>query len=266
MTRFWVATVLWAGSVGSAHADTVPATDTPSHGVHTYVDNPIVGWHWYNEPRNEEMAPPESPSVPLASLPAGIQMKVLQRMTEERLNNAILYPTIENFTAYMKMQNFWTNQASRFSAVATKSLLANPALDYNLQYSHYNSTVPLQLQAEREKQEVAIRQLARQYGLFFFYRGNDALDNQLAQVVARFARQYGIALVPVSVDNVRSPDLPTTRPDAGQAQQMGVSHLPALYLVQPGAEHYQPLAYGFMTQDDLMKRFLRVATDFAPVS
>ncbi len=51
-----------------------------------------------------------------------------------------------------------------------------------------------------------------------------------------------------------------------RAQRLGVTHLPALFLVEPGAERYQPLAYGFMTQDDLMKRFLSVATDFAPRS
>ena len=235
--------------------------------VRTYVDEPIVGWHWYNEPRkqDEEEAPP-SATVPLTSLPPTAQMKVLQRITEERLNAAILYPTVENFTAYMKMQNFWTSQASRFSAVATKSLLAHPELDYNLQYSHYNSTVPLQLQADQTRQVAAIRELARQYGLFFFYRGNDALDSELAKVVQRFSEEYGIALIPVSMDGARSESLPQTRPDSGQSQRLGVTHLPALYLVEPGAGRYQPLAYGFMTQDDLMKRFFSVATDFAPRS
>ncbi|HGV4574421.1 TPA: conjugal transfer protein TraF, partial [Escherichia coli] len=43
---------------------------------------------------------------------------------------------------------------------------------------------------------------------------------------------------------------------------MGVSQFPALMLVEPGSEQYQPLAWGFMTQDDLARRFLDVATDF----
>ncbi|WP_171840560.1 conjugal transfer protein TraF, partial [Escherichia coli] len=78
--------------------------------------------------------------------------------------------------------------------------------------------------------------------------------------------EYNVALIPVSMDGARSEALPQTRPDSGQAQRLGVTHLPALFLVEPGAERYQPLAYGFMTQDDLMKRFLSVATDFAPRS
>ncbi|HFP6864319.1 TPA: conjugal transfer protein TraF, partial [Escherichia coli] len=93
-----------------------------------------------------------------------------------------------------------------------------------------------------------------------------ALDGELAKVVQRFSDEYNVALIPVSMDGARSEALPQTRPDSGQAQRLGVTHLPALFLVEPGAERYQPLAYGFMTQDDLMKRFLSVATDFAPRS
>lgn len=235
--------------------------------VRTYVDEPIVGWHWYNEPVTmEEEEPVREPTVALASLSPSMQMKVLQRITADRLNNAILYPTVENFTAFMKMQNFWTAQAGRFSSVAAKSLLAHPELDYNLKYSHYNSTVPLQLKADQTLQEAALRELTAKYGLFYFYRGNNALDAQMAKVVSQVAQQYGVALVAVSMDGVRTPELPDTRPDSGQARQLGVTHLPALFLVEPGAEDYKPLSYGFMTQDDLMKRFLNVARDFAPRS
>ncbi|MEY0665229.1 hypothetical protein AB7281_21595 [Providencia rettgeri] len=32
----------------------------------TYVDEPIVGWHWYNEPQPEEdEEPPEPEQIPL---------------------------------------------------------------------------------------------------------------------------------------------------------------------------------------------------------
>jgi hypothetical protein len=45
---------------------------------------------------------------------------------------------------------------------------------------------------------------------------------------------------------------------------MGISHFPALFLVDPKDESYQPLAYGFITQDDLARQFLDVATGFKP--
>ncbi|MDB9569507.1 conjugal transfer protein TraF, partial [Providencia rettgeri] len=115
-----------------------------------------------------------------------------------------------------------------------------------------------------DKEKAAIQSLSSQYGVFFFYRGQDPLDNQLATVVREFAQSHNIALIPVSVDGVRSEALPETRPDTGQVAKMGITHFPALFLVDPKSEHYQPLAYGFMTQDALARRFLDVATDFKP--
>jgi conjugal transfer pilus assembly protein TraF len=104
----------------------------------------------------------------------------------------------------------------------------------------------------------------RQYGLFYFYRGSNPIDAQMAGVVADFARLRHISLIPVSVDGTVSPQVPDSRPDTGQSARMGISHFPALYLVDPATKDYRPLAYGFMTQDDLAKRFLNVATGFRP--
>lgn len=47
-------------------------------------------------------------------------------------------------------------------------------------------------------------------------------------MVQRFSDEYNVALIPVSMDGARSEALPQTRPDSGQAQRLGVTHLPAL--------------------------------------
>ena len=47
---------------------------------------------------------------------------------------------------------------------------------------------------------------------------------------------------------------------------MNITHFPALFLVDPRSKNYRALSYGFMTQDDLSKRFLNVATGFKPNS
>jgi hypothetical protein len=52
---------------------------------------------------------------------------------------------------YFRLQNYWTQQAGLFSMSAKKAMLENPELDYNLQYSHYN-TVKNQLAADYAEQ------------------------------------------------------------------------------------------------------------------
>ncbi|MCQ0982535.1 conjugal transfer protein TraF, partial [Klebsiella pneumoniae] len=104
-------------------------------------------------------------------------------------------------------------QASLFSMSAKKAMLENPELDYNLQYSHYNGTVKNQLAADYAEQRQAISTLAQHYGVMFFYRGREAIDGQLVQVIKNFRETYGLSVIPVSVDGVINPMLPDSRTD-----------------------------------------------------
>ncbi|PLR30060.1 type-F conjugative transfer system pilin assembly protein TraF [Chimaeribacter arupi] len=221
------------------------------------------GWHWYNEPQEEDEQDAATPPPGPAMTPME-QMAALQKQTKERLAIAIMEPTVENFARFKQLQDFWTEQAGKFSMVAQQSMLAHPELDYNLKYSHYNGTAKTQLAADRAQEKSAIEQIASQYGVFFFYRGKEPMDNQLAQVVKSFSESNGIALISVSVDGMLSSSLPNSRYDSGQAQRLGVSFFPAMFLVDPKGEQTQPLAYGFISQDDLARRFLNVATGFKP--
>lgn len=153
-----------------------------------------------------------------------------------------------------------------FSQSFAAAQLSHPDLDYNLEYPHYNSIAPFMQTRDQQTRQSAVEQLAQQYGLFYFYRGSDPIDVQMAGVVADFAKTNGISLIPVSVDGQVAASLPQSRPDTGQSRSMNITHFPALYLVDPRSKNYRALSYGFMTQDDLSKRFLNVATGFKPNS
>ncbi len=73
-----------------------------------------------------------------------------------------------------------------------------------------------------------------------------------------------MTVMPISVDGVINPELPNSQKDRGQAAKMQIRYFPALFLVDPSTGSYHPLAYGFISQDDLAKRLLNRVTDFAP--
>ncbi|PVZ84209.1 type-F conjugative transfer system pilin assembly protein TraF [Serratia sp. S1B] len=223
---------------------------------------PSPGWQWYNEPPKSQEED-EEPKV-AKKMSAMEKMKKLQRMTEEAKAEAILYPTVENFVRFFKIQNYWTQQAGLFSQIQKKSMLEHPELDYNLKYSHYNGTVKNQLAADYAAQRDAIKQIAQKFGVIFFYRGKDPIDGQLVGVIKNFRDTYGLTVISVSIDGVINPQLPESRYDSGQAEKIGVRYFPALMLVDPKSEEVKPLAYGFISQDDLAKQFLNVFTDFKP--
>ncbi|EGO9684597.1 type-F conjugative transfer system pilin assembly protein TraF, partial [Escherichia coli] len=171
-----------------------------------------AGWQWYNEkinPKEKENKP--VPVIPRQEPDIMQKLAALQTATKRALYEAILYPGVDNFVKYFRLQNYWTQQAGLFTMSAKKAMLAHPELDYNLQYSHYNGTVRNQLAADQAQQRQAIAKLAEHYGIMFFYRGQDPIDGQLAQVINGFRDTYGLSVIPVSVDGVINPLLPDSR-------------------------------------------------------
>jgi conjugal transfer pilus assembly protein TraF len=226
----------------------------------------VIGWHWYSEPPKvvEDEAANPAPAPSFEALPPSQQLQVLQQVIKSRLDTAVLYPTTENLAAYQRAQNYFTNQASLFSQAFQRAQLQYPELDYNLQYSHYNNIASLQKDKDKQQAKQAIDDLSEKYGLFVFYRGSEPIDVKTAEVVSSFATTHGIAMIPVYVDGIKAPSMPGSSPDAGQSEAMKIHNFPAVFLVSPRTNEYKPLAYGFISQDDLVRRFLNVATDFKP--
>lgn len=229
-------------------------------------DDP-VGYQFYNLPEKKEIVEKEiiRPRIEMTqSETAMIQMKAIQKKLDESKANAIMNPTTENIAIYKTYQDFFTEKASVFSSQWEKTLLEYPHLDYNIQNSHYNATASIKTAKERQEQANAVKMVNQQYGIFFFYRGSEPLDNHLAKVVKEFSLQYDLAIVAISVDGRISSEYPESKIDEGQFDKMNVKYLPAIFLVEPKKENFKPLSYGFISQDDLARRMLNVVTDFKP--
>ena len=228
-----------------------------------------VSWQFYNLPEKkyekEKKVKPSS-AQPEMSLEekAMREMKAIQKKLEESKALAIMSPTTENIAAYKTVQDYFTEKASVFSSQWEKTLLEYPHLDYNIQNSHYNATAAIKTTVERQAQAQAVKLVNQQYGIFFFYRGGEPLDNQLAKVVKEFSLQYDLAIIPISVDGRISSEYPESKKDTGQFTKMNVKYLPAIFLVEPKKGSFKPLSYGFISQDDLARRILNVVTDFKP--
>lgn len=218
------------------------------------------GWQWYTEPPK----PVDEEDAPLAPMTPSQEKNVIKKETDEALDTAILYPTPENIRRYRLLQDFWTNKAGAFTKGWEKTNLLYPELDYNLQYSHYNGTAGAQQATDRALENAAISELAGQYGVFFFYRGNEPMDKLMGGVIKSFCDEHKIAVMPVTMDGVIHPAFPLSRRNQGQAEHMKIMHFPALYLFDTKTESYRPLSYGFKSQDDLARSFYNVATDFKP--
>ncbi|HDR2357190.1 TPA: conjugal transfer protein TraF, partial [Enterobacter roggenkampii] len=123
-----------------------------------------AGWQWYNDSQRRPDAETTATPAPPARQDIMDKLATLQQATKRAMYEAILYPGVENFVRYFRLQNYWTQQAGLFSMSAKKAMLEHPELDYNLQHSHYNGTVRNQLAADFADQRRAIETLAQHYG------------------------------------------------------------------------------------------------------
>ena len=93
---------------------------------------------------------------------------------------------------------------------------------------------------------------------------NTALKKSLGSVFVRrkaIADQYGIELLGITLDGKT---LATIRDNKRNDGKLNIQTSPALLLVNPKTNSIKPLAYGFISQEELLGRFLNVATDYAP--
>jgi conjugal transfer pilus assembly protein TraF len=224
--------------------------------------NAPQGWHWY--PPAPQKIKKQQQQNPLEGLTASQQLKVLQTAMKNVQDEAILHPSAQHFKLFSEFQTFFTDKAAQFSMSAQQAYLEYPQLDYNLVHSHFNGTAKIQYQHQQNLNAQAIKSLTQNQGLFFFYRGKSKIDEAFAKVVKMFATSYHIALIPISVDGTISPAFPDSKVDQGQSQFMGVKAYPALFLVNPKAKKYTPVAYGFASEEALEMKFFYVATNFKP--
>ena len=230
---------------------------------HTVDSQLPQGFHWYNETvESAHHEPLHSPSSTPDQGDPSKQMAALRTMVRQALDRAILYPSVDNAAHYLALNNLLTKNASDFSLTLQEALLLHPEMNYALTHPTQSAARKLMLKEKEKDRERLIKKLATTEGFFFFYRGNNYLDQLMVKTVEDFSRHYHIVLIGISVDGKVLPGFPVNRFNRGQAKQFGVKAYPALLMVNPTAHWIQPIAYGVLSESELLKRLQWIASHF----
>ena len=186
-------------------------------------------------------------------------MNALQMSVKRSLDTAILNPTPENMKNYIAQQNEVTQRSARFSKLWQEALLQDPQLDFSLQHPTNNIARQVEVDQQSTQEEQAIKKLAQESGLFFFYRSTCPYCRAFAPILKRFADRYGITVMPITTDGITLPEFPQSYTDQGQAATFQVKVEPSLFIVNPYTKKAIPVGYGLMSEVDLKKRILDIA-------
>ncbi|WP_010303307.1 conjugal transfer protein TraF [Candidatus Odyssella thessalonicensis] len=225
----------------------------------SWYSEPPKGWLWYKKiakPKKvikEEAAskPPLTAPAPEKPVTYRDRLKQSQEQFEEIQAKAVMEPTLANVQNLYRAQNVMMDQATVFE----KLWMLASLLDAQ-GYRESDQPFPLHRKIYQEKEEKQldrqIKQMTRQFGLFFVFKQDCPYCHEFAPIVRQFIDQYGFEYKAISPQGQRLPAFPDAVADNGTIQILNPEGIyPALFLVNPTTRDVIPLARGLVNLSEL---------------
>ncbi|EOW9308319.1 thioredoxin family protein [Vibrio cholerae] len=223
------------------------------------------GWFWYQvipEPEQpDELIEPEAGVVESSqSELKPFSAAWFREHMQSFMDKAIDEPTNENVRAYLYLQRVMMDKGSLFADVSQQVVMGDPVLD---EISRRPLATYAANRMDREagaQRDVALGEIAKRAGLFFFYRSDCPYCHAQAPIIESMALNYGFKVFAIAVDGLPLPggEFPNYKVDSGQAQSLSVTTVPAVFLVDP-PNVITPIGQGAMSLDELNNRIILAA-------
>lgn len=214
------------------------------------------GWFWYEELEKEELQ--KSESTPLPSpfaegkpLTPTEQILEQRKMLEQKLHQAIVSPSIDNIKSYLYVQRALMDQSQRFAENWQKVLLHAPDLDETRIHPVNQSARHLYLANNQQRKTERLQQLSKEYGLFFFFKGECVYCQAFAETLKHFAEKYQWSLLPISLDGQALSAFPEFQQDNGLAEQFNIATVPAVIALHTKTKQLIPLSFKMISLSEL---------------
>ena len=217
-----------------------------------------LGWHFYcdreDDPPQAEPAPP--PPSPGPAQSASERIEAMRKALEEARAEAILNPTTENVTAYLRLQQETLQRAAAFSDAFRRTVWATPELDYTLRRPVGALAKQVWSDQRREDRDVALARLGERYGLIYLGHAGCAGCKVFGPLLRAFATRHGLDVLAVSLTGERLEGWPEAVADNGRAARLGLGNapVPALVLFDTATKRVLPVGFGVMAEDQMAER------------
>ena len=218
-----------------------------------------LGWHFYcdrqeEEPPQAEPVPPPPPSGPAQS--ASERIEAMRKALEEARAEAILNPTTENVTVYLRLQQETLQRAAVFSDAFRRTVWATPELDYTLRRPVGALAKQVWSDERREARDAALARLGERYGLIYLGHAACAACKVFGPLLRAFAKRHGLDVLAVSLTGEALEGWPEAVADNGRAARLGLEDtpVPALVLFDTATKRVLPVGFGVMAEDEMAER------------
>ena len=218
---------------------------------------PALGWHFYCDPAEEFLDESPQASAPEAPSDAVSRVEDMQRALEAARAEAVLDPTPEKVTEYLRLQQETLERAAAFSDVFRRVVWSTPELDYTQKRPVAALAKQLWSDARREERELALKDLGGRYGLIYIGHRACMGCQVFGPLLRAFALRHGFDVLAVSLDGGPLEGWPEAVPDNGRAARMGIfegASLPAVALFDAETGEVLPVGFGVLAEDQLAER------------
>lgn len=212
-------------------------------------------WFYCEEPKEA----PRTAAVPRAS--SREQLAAISVELEELKARAILEPSAENVTAYVRYQREQLDRSSLFADVWQRALWQDPSLDYTLQRPVSTLGKRAWIDQRKADRDLVMAQLSRRYGVFYFYASSCGACDIFAPILKAVSDKFEMAVLAVSMDGGPSSIFSNYVVDSGQYERLGLGterQVPALVLFDSVTKQPMPIGYGILSQDEIMDRVFQL--------
>ena len=255
LIRMLAATSVWAAlGASAASGEWRSWCGDPGSGA-------SLGWHFYcdrAEERREAEPPPIQPDPPAVEhdLPATERILALRRALEEARAEAILDPTPEKVTAYLRLQQETLQRAAAFSDAFRRTVWTSPELDYTLKRPVGALAKRVWSDERREARDAALARLGERYGLIYIGHAGCGGCRVFGPLLRAFAMRHGLDVLAVSLTGEALEGWPEAVADQGRAARLGLGGgpVPALVLFDTATRRVMPVGFGVLAEDEMAER------------
>jgi conjugal transfer pilus assembly protein TraF len=243
-----------AASLVSVAAVPAPVLAAAEEADRFYCQERKLGTWFYctkpTPPTKADVAPP----VPAPT--ATEQLDAVTAELRELKARAILEPTPENVTAYIRFQRAQLDRASLFGDVWQRALWQSPDLDYTLERPVGTVAKRQWLDVRKSERDAALSRLGERYGLFYFFAQSCGACQVMSPIVKSVADTHRITVRAISTDGGPSQVFRNYVVETNQRERMGLTDrvTPAVVLFDSVTRKPIPIGYGIIAADELMDR------------
>ena len=199
------------------------------------------GWLWYKElpkAQKSKLAIPKKVKDPVK------EVEKVKKAFEVASARAMLNPTFKNVQLAQHLQREIIEKATAFQKMWSWVTMLDAS---NYDPKSHGNRVHRELLQEEENQLLQhnLTEMAKTYGLFFFFKESCPYCHAFAPIVKQFAKDYGFEVKAVSYDGGALEDFPSASLDNGAVRKLNPQLIfPALLLVNPDSGDVVPLSWG----------------------